>query len=583
VRENILHIRGVFFSKFAYHQAVLFRCFYIPFPLPKGELVLWFTCVLATCFLIFPLSAKPSDSADPKDSKIADKKSPAPAKKRKGFFITFQNKDEPAVVPFQRAGSHLVVPVRINDRDAGYFLVDTGAYCNIIDTQVAKELGIKPTGNWSLSGIGGGDKAEVVMLDSLSMGPLLLENHSLLAYSLKHTSDGIGIKLSGILGAILWGRLPFTLDYETSTLTFYPVETFTPPKGARKEKLWVSDGHPHVKCKLDGKEEGWFLLDSGAGGGLNVDLGFLTEHPDFLKGKQTRNSFVTGIVGMERVISSKLDTFEIFGKKLLNIPADFGKPEVKEYEKFAQSSESNPKQRSLGLVGESVLRNFRLTFDYLNNELWVEDQTPTAWAKANPQDKDLAGHTPLMRSIRYEDASTMEKLLQTGADPNAKNVHEMSALMFAIHMDRADLAKKLIEKGAKVYSGEKNESTGLHIATQTGNTEIFNILLEKGAPVGIQDERGFTPIAVAAFNGHPYMVKALIVKGADLNVADKKGFTPLMLAVWNKQTEIVKLLLQGGAKTSQKNKEGQTALDIAKAMRFKEIEELLKAFGPAKK
>jgi predicted aspartyl protease len=45
-------------------------------------------------------------------------------------------------IPLARAGGWLLARVSINDKDAGYFMVDTGATMTVIDQDAAAKLGL---------------------------------------------------------------------------------------------------------------------------------------------------------------------------------------------------------------------------------------------------------------------------------------------------------------------------------------------------------------------------------------------------------------------------------------------------------
>ncbi len=285
------------------------------------------------------------------------------------FAFSFKKPGEKAVIPFQRAGDHLVAPVRINNQEAGWFLLDTGAYCNLIDTAVAKRFNLPELGQWSIAGIGGANKAMVCKVDSLSLGEVELQNHSLSEYDISPLSKSLGVDLAGILGAFFWCQLPFTLDYHTSTITFYSRESFQPPTGARAEELKLGGGRPAVKCRLNGKHEAWFLLDSGASGHVSIEPLFVKQHPDLFEGKSQSTGLVGGIVGIEKHSFTKLASFEIFGVARPDVEVS-----VRQEDEGPALWETPPDLSNwmVGLVGEGILGDHRLTFDYMNLKMWIE-------------------------------------------------------------------------------------------------------------------------------------------------------------------------------------------------------------------
>lgn len=129
---------------------------------------------------------------------------------------------------------------------------------------------------------------------------------------------------------------------------------------------------------------------------------------------------------------------------------------------------------------------------------------------------DAAGLTPLLLAIREEQISSVQELLNAGANPNQSNAEKWSPL---------------------------------HEAAVRGSLEITALLLEKGAKVRVQDQRqGGTPLHIACFHGNQAICEKLIAAGAELNVRDKEGFTPLFHARDQGHTQLVKWLQSKGAK-----------------------------------
>lgn len=488
-----------------------------------------------------------------------------------GLTFSFKKDSGQAVVPFKQAGAHLFVPVQINGQDAGDFLVDTGAYCNLLDTATAERLKVPVTGRWSIAGVGGADRASVCKLESLSLGDMELHNHSLTQYDVDRVWKSIGVKAGGILGAPFWCQVPFTVDYQASTLTFHHPNNFKPPPNARAERIEFANGHPIVPCKLDGKLDGWFLLDTGAGGEVSVDNGFLEAHPDLLAGRPQFQVEVGGIVGTEAHLSSFLNTFEIFSTKLERIPATFGIEKDRGLPPNAHAG----KDQTIGLVGEGILRRFRMTFDYENRKLWVEAAGPEPDIPAERvNDRDLAGFTPVMKAIFHQNPQQLEELLKKGPNLEVKSNAGVTALLLAVQTGSSALVRPLLEKAADLGAKDPDGVTPLGLASCHGHAEIADLLIAKGADMETAGFEGRTCLMVAATNGHLEVVKRLVEKKAKLEAKDAIGLTPLMMAANEGKVDVVRFLLEKGADPKSKSIAGGTALDLAK--KHPEVLELLK-------
>lgn len=157
--------------------------------------------------------------------------------------------------------------------------------------------------------------------------------------------------------------------------------------------------------------------------------------------------------------------------------------------------------------------------------------------------KGSAGTTPLMAATLYADASTMETLLEAGADPNLRNEAGASALMWAV----PDTAKMrlLLDRGADVNARSDDGRTALLIAAgRYGATEAVKLLLDKGAKVSVKAPSLFgdtSPLAEAAIAGDEAVFQLLLKGGADVAAA---GPFAIVFAVRSGCTACTEALLQ---------------------------------------
>ncbi len=143
---------------------------------------------------------KPGDTREPVDA-------PAPPQ---GFHRIF------------RLGNHLAVPTMINGGKSSLFLIDSGAFENLIDTVVGKEsTKVYGDDRTVVEGIQGkvkqASRAERV---TLTFAGFQQENLNLLAISLDKLSDEMGIAIGGVLGLPVLAQLTVTVDYLEGTVRF---------------------------------------------------------------------------------------------------------------------------------------------------------------------------------------------------------------------------------------------------------------------------------------------------------------------------------------------------------------------------
>lgn len=156
--------------------------------------------------------------------------------------------------------------------------------------------------------------------------------------------------------------------------------------------------------------------------------------------------------------------------------------------------------------------------------------------KANPNEKDSYGDTPLKKAVAMNIPSVprspevlrremakdhkakigiIRLLLKSGADVNARGIYGLTPLMgVTIFMYSADHA-----------------------------IELLKVLIENGAAVNLQDEEGFTALMLAARSGdNPKVVNFLLAKGADAKAVNCEKKTALDFARESKNAETIKIL-----------------------------------------
>jgi predicted aspartyl protease len=169
---------------------------------------------------------------------------------------------------------HLWVKPRVNGKDIGWFMLDTGKTGMSIDPDVARKLGLDPIGETELYGVGGTAKGELFRLASFDLGPfhavdLDVEN---MPPMLMPTSSSLEERPVGVVGSYVLRDLVSVLDLANSR-----VSLFAPAAYRGSEVEWVPTRMrpdvPAVEVKVTGKST-WLLLDTGMPGAISLF------HPD---------------------------------------------------------------------------------------------------------------------------------------------------------------------------------------------------------------------------------------------------------------------------------------------------------------
>ncbi|XP_075988671.1 uncharacterized protein LOC142984767 isoform X2 [Anticarsia gemmatalis] len=165
---------------------------------------------------------------------------------------------------------------------------------------------------------------------------------------------------------------------------------------------------------------------------------------------------------------------------------------------------------------------------------------------ANPDSRDRAGLTPLMKAARQR------KVTQSGMD----------AVLL------------LISYGADVNAmadARNDYRTVMHYAVLSGNPEVVNLLIKQGARVNYEcpELSKPSPLDLAILKGDVSMLQMLLAAGAQVNASSSVIGSPLHVACSDNITnrkEIVKILLESGADPNLKVYNDEDATQLRPAL-----------------
>ena len=105
----------------------------------------------------------------------------------------------------------------------------------------------------------------------------------------------------------------------------------------------------------------------------------------------------------------------------------------------------------------------------------------------------------------------------------------------------------LLERGADPSVKGKNGNTPLHFAARRGNEEIVKVLLEhQKVNVNVKDSSGNTPLHLACTEGHRKVCQLLLNYGANIQAITADKTTPLHNAILNGHSEVARMILNRG-------------------------------------
>jgi predicted aspartyl protease len=117
------------------------------------------------------------------------------------------------------AGHFVVVPVLVDNQGPFEFLLDTGTNTTVVDTELARLLGLRPIDRVSVISPGGARIVPRARLQSLTLGPKAVEGLEALCADLGAIRRLTG-PVRGVLGQQFLSRFNYLLSYQDQRLEF---------------------------------------------------------------------------------------------------------------------------------------------------------------------------------------------------------------------------------------------------------------------------------------------------------------------------------------------------------------------------
>jgi predicted aspartyl protease len=254
-----------------------------------------------------------------------------------------------------------LVRASIDDRDAGWFALDTGASACVIEAAVAARLALPELGRRFVRTADGAAGAPYRRAGALRVGGFALRAPLLLELDLQAFARAAGTSLAGVLGYDLFQRAVVSLD-GAETITIAP-PTADPSDGDDGDwlPLQFEDGLPVIAARYPGPEgprEGLFAIDTGSAIPLTITAGAASS---FVLRGGARVS-LRGAGGAASAMARTLGWFELAGHRIEEVDALVARP--------GAGALGDPEPAAVaGLIGMGLLRDFTVTFDYPRRRL----------------------------------------------------------------------------------------------------------------------------------------------------------------------------------------------------------------------
>lgn len=252
-------------------------------------------------------------------------------------------------IPFRWTPGQIEVQVSVNGRPPIWFIVDTGAEYSILDREVAKSYGLN--GQQFIDGV------------TLAIGPVTLRNQRIMLLQLDNFRRQKR-EIRGLIGYDFFARYVVTFDFEEHVLHLSEPKSFKPPRGATRLRLqfagrvsmidtFLTIANRRIPARLE--------IDTGASQAVVLRHPFVESH-DLLKVAANTTTSDSVASGLRAFVSLPVQQIEIAQWK-------FADPETSFY---GTTQGAGGATDTDGLLGNDILRHFRVTVDYSGRGVWLE-------------------------------------------------------------------------------------------------------------------------------------------------------------------------------------------------------------------
>ena len=257
-----------------------------------------------------------------------------------------------AVETKRAASGHVLVHPKVNGKDVGWFILDSGAESMVIDPKTADQMNLPKVGKEVVVGVGGSVQEPFRTADEFVLGPATMQNVTFIEIDLGQLSEFFKVRVAGIVGYDFFRRFIIQLDLKKPSVKIEDPSSYRLPIG-NWSKLLFSTGNPAVLASFEGDHQGWFRLDTGANGAVTFHTP-IVESLHLLDHRQTSTANEAGVGGTVEARLGHVDWFELGGRRFQKVEATFS---------LAKSGAFADKYLA-GNIGQDLMEPFKVVFDF---------------------------------------------------------------------------------------------------------------------------------------------------------------------------------------------------------------------------
>jgi predicted aspartyl protease len=260
-------------------------------------------------------------------------------------------------------------------------MLDTGASASVVDSGLAKELGLRAQGKEKMTGTGGGAEVDMIAGVSFTLPGVKVFNLQIASIGLDPLSAMMGRTVGGIIGYDLIKHFVVEVDYAAGIMNLYTPGRYKYSRAGEILPIKFSNGKPIISAKITAKGndavEGRFMIDTGADISLVIHRPFVEVHKLLDSVTQARQGNIGGAGGMSRALTVRIASIHL-GRFVISNPIVT----------LSQATVGTEARADLdGELGGEIFRRFTLILDYSRQRVIFEPNEHLA----EPVEEDMSG------------------------------------------------------------------------------------------------------------------------------------------------------------------------------------------------